>query len=165
MLDAARGVPVDGDIRWVRRENIHLTLKFLGDVAPEGLEVITEALDQVAGRHRSFRVQPAGFGAFPSEKRARVLWSGVEEGSSALSKLAADVEQVLEPLGFGREKRTYKPHMTLGRAHGRPTRLPEGVGVRAPAFTARRLDLVESLPGAAGVTYEKLESYPLPEKF
>ncbi len=90
-----------------------------------------------------------------------MLWSGVNEGSAALSNLVADVEEVLEPLGFGREKRLYEPHVTLGRVRGKPARLPDGVDVWAPVFTARRLDLVESLLGANGATYKKLESYPL----
>ena len=106
-------------------------------------------------------MQPSGLGAFPSGKKARVLWAGIDKGSSELSTLAADVEKALENLGFGREKRGYKPHITLGRSRGRPARLPYGVEVEAPGFTARRLDLVESLPGSAGVTYKKLESYPL----
>jgi 2'-5' RNA ligase len=112
-------------------------------------------------RKVGFRIRPTGFGAFPSNKKAHVLWSGVDEGSTALSNLAADVEEVLEALGFGREKRRYKPHVTLGRVRGRPARLSGDADVQAPVFTARRLDLVESLLGAGGATYEKLESYPL----
>lgn len=164
LIHAARAVPLnalDGNVRWVRRENVHLTLKFLGEVTPEGLESVRDVLGQVAGRHEAFRIQPTGLGAFPSNNKARVLWSSVDEGSTELSLLAADVEEAFEPLGFGREERAYKPHVTLGRVRGRPARLPDGVDFRAPVFTAYQLNLVESLLGAAGAIYKKLESYTL----
>ena len=161
LLHAAKSVPIDGNVRWTRRENVHLTLKFLGDVGEEALKDVRVALGEVAGRHEPLRIQPSGVGAFPSKKKARVLWAGVAGGSAELSSLAADVEDALENLGFGREERDYKPHATLGRVRGRPARLLEDLDIRVPEFAARRLDLVESQLCAAGVAYEKLESYPL----
>lgn len=161
LLHAAQGVSIAGNVRWVHQENIHLTLKFLGDVKPDALESVHKALRKIARHHEPFRIQPSGLGAFPSKKRARVVWSAVAEGSVALSTLAGEIEEALEPFGFGRVQKLYKPHMTLGRVRGQPAKLPDGVDVRAPEFTARRLDLVESVLGADGSTYEKLESYPL----
>ncbi len=165
LLHAAKAAPVAGNIRWVRQENVHLTLKFLGDVPPEpeALKSIHDALKEVVwGREplRPLLVRSSGLGAFPSCEKARVLWAGVGEGSSGLSTMAAKVEQALERLGFGRDRRPYKPHATLGRVRGRPARLPAGVRLRVTEFTARGLDLVESIPGPDGVAYETLESYP-----
>lgn len=161
LLQAARNIPVDGTVRWVHWENVHLTLKFLGDVGEEPLGGVRVALGEIARRRGPLHIQPSGFGAFPSDKKARVLWAGVSEGSAELTALAADIETALETLGFGREKRRYKPHITLGRSRGRPARLPDGVEVGAAGFTARGLYLVESRLEPAGATYKKLESYPL----
>lgn len=161
LLRAAKNISVDGNIRWVRRENVHLTLKFLGDIEEGMLEGVRAALAEVAGRHGPFYVRPSGLGAFPSGKKARILWAGTHKGSPALSSLAEDVESMLEPLGFGRERRGYKPHATLGRVRGRPVRLPDSANIQAPKFAVRRLDLIESILGAEGATYRKLESYLL----
>lgn len=161
LLRAAQDAQITGNIRWVPRENVHLTLKFLGDATSDELEGVRDALEKVARRHGSFRIQPSGLGAFPSGRKARVLWTGVGEGFSRLTAMAAGVEELLEPLGFGRNLKPYKPHITLGRVRGRPASLPDRSDVRAPEFTTRRLDLVESVLGADDATYENLESYPL----
>ena len=165
LLRAAKAAPVTGGIRWVRQENVHLTLKFFGDgpPEPEALKSIHEALEEVIREReplRSLFIGSSGLGAFPSCEKARVLWAGVGEGSSGLSAIAAEVDQALEPLGFGGDRRSYTPHATLGRVRGRPARLPAGVRLRATEFTARRLDVVESIPGPNGVAYETLQSYP-----
>lgn len=160
---AARSAPVGGGVRWTRPSNIHLTLKFLGEVDKDSLDGIHTALLGIAGRHEPFRVQPAGLGTFPSARKARIIWAGVAEGSTSLAALAKDIEDSLELLGFGRETRPYKPHATLGRARGGPARLAETATGPLPGFEARRLDLVESVPGPSGVVYTVRESYPLSE--
>jgi RNA 2',3'-cyclic 3'-phosphodiesterase len=165
LIAAARELPVTGEVRWVRPENVHLTLKFLGDVSQDDLRRVAEALDPIRLRHEPFEVSPSGFGAFPSARRARIVWAGIGEGSELLRAMAEDVEASLEPLGFGRENRAYMPHLTLGRARGRPAALgtveaPSPV----PGFSVRRVELVESvLGGAKGSTYSTLATYPLSE--
>ena len=163
LVSAARELPVVGKVRWVRPENVHLTLKFLGDVSKDDLlGGVAEALEAVRGRHEPFEAEPSGFGAFPSAGKARILWVGIDEGSDRLRALARDVEASLEPLGFEREDRSYIPHLTLGRARARPvvveaTELPSTV----PSFTVRNMELVQSVLGGAGVTYSKLATYTL----
>jgi 2'-5' RNA ligase len=161
LLRAARGLLAEDSVRWTRPANVHLTLKFLGETPEENLEDIHAALGAVAGRHGAFRVRPSGLGAFPSARRGRTIWAGVDEGSDSLQALAEDVEKALEPLGFGRERRAYTPHATLGRVRKRFVRLPEPDVGRLPDFRARRLDLVESVPGPDGVSYTVRGSYPL----
>ncbi|CAN5767577.1 RNA 2',3'-cyclic phosphodiesterase [soil metagenome] len=161
LLRDAQLVPVSGNIRWVQPANVHLTLKFLGDVSSDRLEGVKDALASVARRYSPLRIQPCGLGAFPSIRKARVLWAGVDEGSTTLSGLAEDVEDVLEPLGFERESKRYRPHLALGRIRGRPGTLPEGARTIAPAFTASCLDLVQSQLDSSGATYTKLESFEL----
>jgi RNA 2',3'-cyclic 3'-phosphodiesterase len=157
---AARTLPASKVFRLVTPEKIHLTLKFLGDVAEDDLDGVTQALEPVRERHEPFEVSTSGLGAFPSERRARILWAGVSEGSELLRELARDVEDLLEPAGFEHEGRPYVPHLTLGRARGRPAKLDDtGVPPSAHRFTVSAVDLVESVPGEAGVTYSVLATH------
>ena len=162
LLGAARGLPVAGEVRWVKPENVHLTLKFLGDVVKADLVRVTDTLVSVCERHEAFEVAPSSFGAFPSARRARILWAGVGEGAERLTTLAQDVERSLESLSFEPEKRPYKPHLTLGRARGRPAVLG-AAGVTPPSlgFAVESVELVESLLGEAGATYSTLASCAL----
>jgi RNA 2',3'-cyclic 3'-phosphodiesterase len=164
LVGAARELPVVGEVRWVRPENVHLTLKFLGDVLEDLPGRVAEVLEPVRERHKPFEAEPAGFGAFPSARRARILWAGIGEGSEPLRALAEDVEASLEPLGFEREDRVYMPHLTLGRARRRPVVL-EAVESPStvPGFSVRHVELVQSVRGDAGVTYSTLATYPLSE--
>lgn len=159
---AALALPSGDAFRVTAPEKIHLTLKFLGEV-PEGtLDRAKVSLAPIGEGHKPFEVATSGFGVFPSERKARILWAGVGEGSERLRALAHDVEEALEAAGFERETRPYVPHMTLGRARGRPVGFDAG-GLRAPAlrFTVAGLDLVRSVPEAGGVTYTSLAAYPL----
>jgi RNA 2',3'-cyclic 3'-phosphodiesterase len=165
LVGAARALPVVGEVRWVRPENVHLTLKFLGDVSEDDLPgQVAKALEPLRERHEPFEAEPSGFGAFPSARRARILWAGIGEGSEPLRTLAKDVEASLEPLGFVRENRSYLPHLTLGRARRRPVVLG---AVQSPStvpdFTVRHMELVKSVRGDAGVTYSTLAKFPLSE--
>ncbi len=161
LLRAARSVLEGDDVRWSRTSNVHLTLKFLGETSKENLADVHAALGAVAGRYGPFRVRFSGLGAFPSASKARTIWAGVDEGSASVCRLAEDVENALETLGFVRERRPYTPHATLGRARKRSVRLPQTDVGRLPGFQVRCLDLVESVPGPRGVFYTVRESYPL----
>jgi 2'-5' RNA ligase len=157
---AAYDLPASKDFRLIGPEKLHLTLKFLGEVAEKDLGRVTQALEPLSENHEPFEVSTSGFGAFPSERRARILWAGIGEGSGPLGALARDVEDFLEPAGFAREKRPYVPHLTLGRARGRQTKL-EDASASPPAlrFTVSGVVLVESVPVTGGVTYSVLETY------
>jgi 2'-5' RNA ligase len=165
LAGAARGLPVVGKARLTPPANLHLTLKFLGDVSEDDLSRVAEALESLRERHEPFEAGISGFGAFPSPKKARILWAGVGQGSDRLCALAEDVEESLEPLGFERENRIYVPHLTLGRARGRPVVL-ETVETPSPVpgFPVRRVDLVQSVPGGGGAAYSTLAAYPLSER-
>jgi RNA 2',3'-cyclic 3'-phosphodiesterase len=164
LADAARSLPVTGKVRFTAPANIHLTLKFLGDVREEDLARVADALEPVRERHGPFEAAISGFGAFPSARRAKILWAGVGEGSEALISLSRDVEESLEPLGFERENRPYVPHLTLGRARGRPAKLEDaGVPPRVSRFLVDRVELVRSTLGKDGAVYSTLAAYPLSE--
>jgi RNA 2',3'-cyclic 3'-phosphodiesterase len=104
------GVPV----RWVPVENIHLTLKFLGDVSVANLEMLTEILQQVVGSHHEFEISAGGLGAFPQTQRPRVLWIGLST-SPELAAIQREIEVETARLGYASEERPFSPHLTLGR--------------------------------------------------
>lgn len=158
---AALNLPVEGDVRWAVPRNVHLTLKFLGDAREEDLEGIVAATGSVCARHEKFDAATTSFGAFPSARKARVLWAGVGDGSERLRALAGDLEDALEPLGFERERRPYTPHVTLGRARGRPVVLGEVVATEPLGFRVERIDVARSALRAGGAVYEVLESRSL----
>src|SRR5215510_12914936 len=100
-------------IRWVPQTNLHFTIKFLGNIKDSKIEPIAQALELALHPFPRFTINAKGLGVFPDLKRPRVLWIRLE--GKELSKLASKVETALEPLGFGPEKRDFKPHLTVGR--------------------------------------------------
>lgn len=101
-------------VRWVPARNIHLTIKFLGDVSPANLEILTRILKNEVSRFRPFEIHVGGLGAFPSMRRPRVVWIGVE-APPTLQALQRAVEAETVHLGYAAEERPFSPHLTLGR--------------------------------------------------
>ena len=102
-----------GDLKPVEEDNIHLTLKFLGNVSASKLEEIKSSLKQVA--FPPFSLEIKGSGAFPSLKRMNVIWVGVGEGWSQVELIFEQIEKLLHQLGFSRETRAFSPHITVAR--------------------------------------------------
>ncbi len=102
-----------GDLKPVERENIHLTLKFLGNVSASKLEEVRSALTQVA--FPPFSLEIKGAGAFPNLKRMNVIWVGVGEGWSQVELIFEQIEKLLHQLSFSRETRAFSPHITVAR--------------------------------------------------
>lgn len=101
-------------VRWVPVENIHLTLKFLGDVSPANLEMLEQMLCAEVGHHSSFELEFGGLGAFPTPKRPRVIWIGVQ-APAGLEALQHGIEAATATLGYPDEQRPFSPHLTIGR--------------------------------------------------
>ena len=152
-----------GAVRWTKQENIHLTLKFLGEVPDGTLGVVRDTLREVCSAQAPFDARLRSLGAFPTPRRARVVWAGVDEGAEEITALAASVESALEPLGFRREGRPYVPHATLGRARKRPVGidLPEAGISGAAGFRVESAQLVKSTLAPGGSIYEVLEAFAL----
>lgn len=158
----ARHMLSDDRIRWSRSENVHLTLKFLGDVDEESLNDLRAILEDACAGDAPFEARLAGLGAFPSARRARIIWAGIGAGLEQLRSLAAGVDVALSSLGFERETRPYEPHLTLGRVRGRPVSLdlPAEVGDDL-LFEVRRSELTESTLTYGGPTYRTIEDFVL----
>jgi len=102
-------------VRWVKPSSIHLTLKFLGNIHPTQVEDIALAVAQEVRDEPPITLGAAGLGAFPGRRKPRVIWIGMEGEVQRLTRIQARVENALEPLGFVREKRPFRPHLTIGR--------------------------------------------------
>jgi 2'-5' RNA ligase len=161
VLSAARLLRLGDRIRWVKAENFHLTLRFLGDVQEENLGGVCAALEKVCAGHAPFDIGLLGLGAFPSARRARILWAGVGEGSEQLRSLARGLDVALASLGFEGEVLPYTPHFTLGRVRGRPARLELPSGIGDYRFGAGSLELVESSLDPGGAAYKTIVSFAL----
>ena len=149
--------------RWVRAENLHLTLKFLGEVAPDKLARVETALAGIRS-HQAVTLEVRGLGFFPNEKNPRVFWAGIE-ASSNLKTLAADIEDAMEKCGVAREKRGFSPHLTLARLE---RSLPEGlrkvIAENAQrefgSLRTREFHLMQSKLKPAGAEYTTLKTFP-----
>lgn len=156
--------PLAPKLRWVRPENLHVTLKFIGELPAEKLAAIRTALASIRSA-QAVTIDFRGLGFFPNEKHPRVFWAGME-ASPNLKTLASDVEHVAEKLGIPRERRPFSPHLTLARFE--PPRLPEKL--RAPiqenatrefgSLAAKEFRLIESQLKPSGAEYTTLESFP-----
>jgi len=156
-------------IRWVSTQNMHLTLKFIGDIAATHLGFLKQMLNQEAASHQQFDMQIGGLGSFPSSRMPRILWIGLH-APAELAALHKGIEAGASRLGYGKEERAFSPHLTLGRARQNvePAELSK---VRAAVDTIQlgniaiaRVDSVHLFksdlqPG--GSVYTKLFSAPL----
>ena len=157
-------------VRWPRPEGIHLTLKFLGETPATQREAIAGALRQAANGHAPIALMADGLGCFPNPARPRVVWAGLRGDLAPLAALQASVETALAPLGFKREKRAFKPHLTLGRVRREAStsearRLGDLVKRTAPgqiaSWTAKSLSLMRSELRSDGARYTCLAAVAL----
>jgi len=149
--------------RWVRPENLHVTVRFVGDVDKDMAEDIHVALSGL--RAPAFELAIRGLGQFESGGRVRTVWAGVE-GAEPLVFLRDKVESALVRLGLPAERRKFTPHVTLARFNGEPAQnffkyFESHAALAIGAFSVRSFILFRSLNDADGVYYEPVEQYPL----
>jgi 2'-5' RNA ligase len=105
----------EADVKWVTQDQMHLTLKFLGNIDKIKIPEITDAMRSSAQDLTSFTITFSKIGAFPNLNHPRVIWIGIDKGAENLKTITEKIETGLEKLGFKREGREFKPHLTLGR--------------------------------------------------
>ena len=173
-MDGVRGFAPDA--RWVRPESLHITLKFIGETAPENVDQIKEALKSVEANAIAMNIRGSGF--FPGAQSPRVFWVGIEAGPS-LPALASTVDDRVAALGIAKENHPFSPHLTLARGDGGSGSPRSGIGgfkrcfqrleeklaaLPVPEFgtmTAREFFLYQSHLSRGGSRYEKLASFTL----
>jgi 2'-5' RNA ligase len=129
--------PEDG-VSWVKQENLHYTIRFLGDLGEDGARRAAEAASEAGARHASFDARLGTLGAFPDPRRARVLWAGLVEGAAPLEALARDVEAGLRRKGFDRADRPFAAHLTLGRVRDPGPDWTQALEAAAAGFAVER---------------------------
>ncbi|MEO6067522.1 MAG: RNA 2',3'-cyclic phosphodiesterase [Gemmatimonadales bacterium] len=149
-------------VRWVRADGVHVTLKFFGDVPRERADAIAESLEFAVAGIGPLSLALAGFGAFPTQERARVLWAGIDAPPD-LELLQDRIETRADGLGFPGEGGVFRPHVTIGRVR-EGARLPQSEVERfcaatlEAAFTADCVVLYQSTLESGGATYAPLHS-------
>lgn len=103
------------DVKWVSEENLHITLKFLGDTTKNKVKQVEQGIKEALEGFEATRIKFQGIGAFPSLKKPRVFWIGVSAGGENLAGMAKALEIALEPLGFPPEDKEFRSHLTIGR--------------------------------------------------
>jgi len=159
----------DVPLRWVPIQNMHLTLKFLGDVRPDQVEKITLVIGRLCSHYSPFEISVDKLGVFPNKQRARVLWVGIDSQIS-LNKLVDAFEMDLSELGFAGESRSYSPHLTLARVrgHARPVDLQKinelvsSTSIpRSASALANKIVLFRSELNPSGSVYNALSKFVL----
>ena len=151
-----------GRVRWVRPEQMHLTLVFLGEVSRNFVESARQRLADAVAGSPAFSAQLCGIGAFPGPARARVVWVGMREGEEELKRLQAEVVRQLVGVGFEPEKRPFSPHLTIGRL-----KVPADVRAacetqfESERFEIDRLVLFQSILKPTGPEYIRLREWAL----
>jgi len=153
------------NVKWVSPENVHLTLKFLGSSPEESVPKIKEKLSKKVKEVEPFTLGFGTLGAFPTSKRARVFWLGVEKGADEVSILQKKVEKALVPLGFEKENRKFHAHLTLARL-----RMPQNLQSVISELEAEKISqevsvdrvfLFQSTLTPKGPIYTTLAQFPL----
>jgi 2'-5' RNA ligase len=159
----------DADVKWVPAENVHVTLKFLGNTPEQSVPEIRESLLKAVSSFQPFYIKIGGTGVFPNRKFPRVIWIGMENGET-LPKLAADIDISMSMLGYKKEEREFKPHLTLGRVRSRKgiisivNELDNYKDKEFGFFTVDRIKLMRSELKPKGPEYSCLYEVPFGEK-
>jgi 2'-5' RNA ligase len=164
---SALAMPIDG-VRWTSTANLHLTLRFIGDVSQDVAEEIQAALPAV--QSPPFSLQLSGVATFPghSRKPPRIIWAGLSN-PPALQSLHEKIETVIRDLGLTPDNRPFTPHITLGRVKSTDEHTVSAIGqfiehnaaYHSAAFVPAEFVLMESQPSASGQIYTALARYPL----
>jgi len=156
-------------VRWVPTENIHLTLKFLGEVSVANLQSLSRMLISETAHYAPFTVQVQGIGAFPNARRPRVIWVG-SQAPSSLGNLQRAIETETRALGYPMEEREFSPHLTLGRLSQNAS--PAEIAAISNALASMKVDqigcirvdqihLFRSDLRSTGAVYTSLHTFPL----
>ena len=156
------------DLKWVKVDNIHLTVVFLGNVRMVDLKAIGDEVQKVCLKTGSFDVSLVGMGVFPNRRNPWVLWLGLNGDLERMSHFRDALQNCLKPFGIKEEKRRFKPHLTLGRSRKSNKKnfqldeiLSEYKDLASPVCSVEELILFKSDLKPGGAVYTKLASWPL----
>ncbi|MFC1703703.1 RNA 2',3'-cyclic phosphodiesterase [Candidatus Omnitrophota bacterium] len=152
------------DAKWVKQNNIHLTLKFLGNLDSAAIAKVTAVLEQTTVHYTPFSVEISEVGAFPTKESPRVIWVGVKEGKEKISAMVEELENSLQNIDIPKEEREFHPHITIGRLKSSfnrvhlVTKLKEITVGESMRFNVQALTLFKSTLTPKGPIYEVLKA-------
>lgn len=154
------------EVSWTKPDNIHLTLKFLGEVEAQRIVTIEQACAATAAECAPFELRLAGTGVFPDARRPRVLWAGLDGDVENARRMQMRLDERLSAAGFAREEKAFQLHLTIGRVKSnRNARqlvaLADAHALPALSFTVREIVLMKSELHPAGARYTPLARAPL----
>ncbi len=157
------------DVRWIRSEGVHVTLKFLGEVPLKKLPAVKLAVQEAVVGHAPFELEFSNIGTFGGREGLRIMWVGVAGDVLRLEALVRSMNAALAVVGFEPERRPFRPHLTLGRvkdeiATRRRAEIEVAVGrmaVPPSGWRTSQVSIMSSRLGPAGATYDILASFPL----
>lgn len=133
LIEPVRTAPFGRFARWVQVDTLHVTLRFLGDTAPDVVPAVAAAVETAMADRRAFEIRLAGAGSFPpSGRKIRALWLGIERGADELGTLVEALSEPLAAVGWPPETRPFRPHLTVART--------DATGIRDAALTAQALE-------------------------
>ena len=166
LIDEFRGT--GAQVKWVEPQNLHVTLKFLGDVDSPEIDHVCRAVEQAVADAPPFEFELRGAGAFPDTRRPRTVWLGIGQGSHQIVALNERIEPPLAKLGFRKEARRFQPHLTIGRVRrGGPVvaelgrLIAEHDDLEIGRSHVREAIVFSSQLDRSGPTYEALARAPL----
>ncbi|MFN8618045.1 MAG: RNA 2',3'-cyclic phosphodiesterase [Dehalococcoidia bacterium] len=157
------------DVRWIRPEGVHVTLKFLGEVPTKKLPAVKLAIQEAVVGHSPFELEFSTIGTFGGREGLRIMWVGIAGDVLRLEALVRAVNAALAVVGFEPERRPFRPHLTLGRVRDEvPTRRRAEIevavgkqGVPQVSWRTAQVSLMRSRLSTSGATYEVLATFPL----
>jgi 2'-5' RNA ligase len=153
----------NADVKWVAPDNLHITLKFLGEINEAHTKQVIGIIKSIASAHTQFHLKPGSIGAFPSTKSPRVLWVGLTNGDYESKEIAKKLESMLEKTGFPKEDTPFSSHITIGRARSNYNRdtliqylnkLSTGIQKEIPEGKITHITLFKSILTPKGPVYE-----------
>jgi len=157
------------DIKWVEKNNIHLTLKFLGEINEDKIAEISVILEKIAKISPSYQATISNLGGFPKIEYPRVIWAGLGKGDQETKDIVKHIENSLEEIGIPKEDRLFASHITLGRSRSEKNqkKLGELLGKLKAEFTnmesfeVRKITLFKSQLSSKGPTYQAIREVSL----
>ncbi|MEO0247507.1 MAG: RNA 2',3'-cyclic phosphodiesterase [candidate division WOR-3 bacterium] len=150
-----KGKQIQG-VKWVERENLHITCKFLGEINNHQLEELKRSLNESFNKNERIKINLKGFGAFPNFKRPRVLWIGVDGEKEKLVNVWRKVEDITRKMRIGEPERDYTPHLTLGRVKSPMEFKPDFISYSSKEVIINTITIYQSTLTSQGPIYKKL---------
>ncbi|MBI4690412.1 MAG: RNA 2',3'-cyclic phosphodiesterase [Nitrospirae bacterium] len=154
------------DVKWVKVENLHLTLKFLGSAPEKMIPDISRKLLEIAKQHNSFYIRMSGAGVFPNMKFPRIVWLGIND-SDEIKRLQRDIDESMKEFGFEPEDRDFSPHLTIGRvrsSRNKDNLMKELTTLKDVDFgniKVEKITLMKSELKTTGAEYFRLSEIPI----